>query len=134
MGRVLALRTSGEDGTSHGGFRWPESGFVEAPDFSCEPTCGRGLHALLWGEGEAGNLRWDDPKALWQVVAVESADIIDLGGKIKFPRCEVVHVGTAAPRRPATEAPRRPDTAAPSSYAGGTLSLGSTATVLQVSA
>src|SRR5690348_926704 len=58
MAKVLALRTSRADGTSHGGFKWPESGIVEAPDFSPRKICGYGLHALLWGEGSCGHLRW----------------------------------------------------------------------------
>ena len=39
---VLVLRTVNADGTSHGGFRWPDSGAVEAPDWSPVAECGQG--------------------------------------------------------------------------------------------
>jgi hypothetical protein len=90
--RVLVLRTCNADMTSHGGFRWPESGPVEAPDWSPEPECGNGLHGWLWGEGD-GNLGDWSPDAKWLVVSVVAADVIDLGGKVKFPRGEVVYCG-----------------------------------------
>jgi hypothetical protein len=94
--RVLILRTCkrNSDGqlTAHGGFVWPESGPVEAPDWSPEPECGGGLHGLLWGEGDGGLLRWSDDAA-WLVVAVEAGSTVDLGGKVKFPRGEVVFCG-----------------------------------------
>ena len=92
MGTVLCLRTCDAARRGHGGFQWPESGLVEAPDWSPEPRCGEGLHGLLWGEGEASHLR-AAADAQWLVVAVDAADIVDLGGKVKFPRGEVVYCG-----------------------------------------
>jgi hypothetical protein len=91
--RVLVLRTCKRepDGrlTAHGGFVWPESGLVASPDWNPEPICGYGLHGLLWGEGDGNLLNWDDTAA-WLVVAVDASSIVDLGGKVKFPRGEVV--------------------------------------------
>jgi hypothetical protein len=92
MNKVLCLRTCDAQRRGHGGFQWPESGPVEAPDWSPAPCCGRGLHGLLWGEGEASQLS-DFEDAVWLVVAVDAADIVDLGGKVKFPRGEVVYCG-----------------------------------------
>jgi hypothetical protein len=89
---VLVLRTCAADMTSHGGFVWPESGPVEAKDWTSEPVCGGGLHGLLWGEGEGGLVSWD-ADAKWLVVEVEAASVVDLGGKVKFPRGAVVHCG-----------------------------------------
>ena len=31
---------------------------------------------------------------LWVVVAVVAKEIVDLGGKVKFPRCRILHVGS----------------------------------------
>ena len=89
---VLILRTCDADMTSRGGFRWPESGPVEAPDWNHEPTCGGGLHGFLWGEGNGGLASWDDD-ARWLVVRVLAADVVDLGDKVKFPRGDVVFIG-----------------------------------------
>jgi len=89
---VYVLRTCNPDMTSYGGFRWPESGPVEAPDWDASPHCGNGLHGFFWGEGDGGLASWDE-NAKWLVVAVESSTIVDIGGKVKFPRGEVVFVG-----------------------------------------
>ena len=80
------LRTCNADGTSYNGFVWPETGMVECPDWSPEPECGNGLHALLNGEGGSSHLDWTDG-ARWQLVGFD--EYVDLGGKTKFPRCEV---------------------------------------------
>jgi hypothetical protein len=89
---VLVLRTCNADMTSHGGFKWPESGLVEAPDWRDDGKCGGGLHGLLWGEGNGALLNWSEG-VKWIVCRVPAADIRELRGKVKFPRCEVVFVG-----------------------------------------
>ena len=89
---VYVLRTCASDMTSHGGFKWPESGPVEAPDWDPKPECGNGLHGLLWGEGHGALLDWS-PSARWLVIKVPGSDIVDLDGKVKFPRGEVVFCG-----------------------------------------
>ena len=89
---VLVLRTSNKDRISYGGFQWPESGPVEAPDWSPEPICGRGLQGALWGEGNGSLFNWKDD-SVWQVVEVLEKDIVDLVGKVKFPRGNVVFSG-----------------------------------------
>ena len=47
MAKVYVLRTCNPDLISHEGFQWPESGFVEAPDWEITGNCGNGLHGLL---------------------------------------------------------------------------------------
>ena len=89
---VLVLRTCAADMTSHGGFRWPEKGKVEAPDWDPVPECGNGLHGFLWGEGD-GSLASFDASARWLVVSVEADAVVELEGKVKFPRGTVLHCG-----------------------------------------
>ena len=89
---VLVLRTCAADMTSYEGFRWPESGPVEAKDWNAKPECGHGLHGLLWGEGDGGLLAFARD-ARWLVVEVPAGSTIDLAGKVKFPRGVVVHCG-----------------------------------------
>ena len=99
--RVLVLRVCRADLTSPSidanGFRWPEAGEVAAPDWDPYPRCGGGLHGWLWGEGKVhGNIGQDvidDPKSRWLIVEVLKSDVVELPGKVKFPRGEVVFVG-----------------------------------------
>ena len=91
---AYVLRSDSPSGVSYGGFQWPESGPVEAPDWNDRAECGGGLHGLLWGCGNAELLR--DPRdtdTRWRVVKVLAADVVDLCGKVKFPRGEVVYFG-----------------------------------------
>ena len=89
---VLVLRTCGPNMESYRGFIWPKTGHVEAPDWSPEPTCGRGLHGLLWGEGDGSMLNWN-ADANWMVLRVETDCLVDLGRKVKFPACEIEFCG-----------------------------------------
>ena len=77
-------------------FLWPESGSVECSDWKPTAECGNGLHGWLWGEGDlsASGGVWEMTDAKWLVVRVAKADVVDLGGKVKFPRGEVVFCGT----------------------------------------
>ena len=95
MDRVLVLRTCDENMRSFGGFQWPESGNVSAPDWDPKPECGNGLHGLLWGEGD-GSLLYGRAASKWLVCSVDPERIVDLDGKVKFPECEVVHAGDMA--------------------------------------
>jgi hypothetical protein len=79
------LRTCSADGTSQGGFVWPLKGAVECPDWKPTEKCGNGFHALLNGLGDAGLVNTGDVR--WQLVGFD--EYVDLGGKVKFPRCEV---------------------------------------------
>ena len=90
---VLVLRTCDQDHRSYGGFQWPELGPVECPDWNPSPVCGGGLHGLLWGAGD-WTLVDISPDAVWKVARVLASEIVDLGGKVKFPRGEVVYSGT----------------------------------------
>ena len=88
---VLCLRTVKADGTAYDGFKWPALGFVEAPDWEPTVECGHGLHGYLRGCGDADSIDWG---GLFQVVKVIESEIVDLDGKVKFPRCEVIFTGS----------------------------------------
>ena len=92
-GKALALRTCNPDMTSHGGFEWPKTGRVKCADWSKEAVCGKGLHGLLWGEGDGSLL--GKPNYPHLVVEIDESDKVDLQGKVKFPSCIVVHCGDA---------------------------------------
>ncbi len=89
---VLVLRTCNGDLTSKNNFTYPTSGPVQCPDWQPTAECGNGLHGLLWGQGSGVLLNWE-PSAKWLVLRVETGDIVDLRGKVKFPKGEVVHCG-----------------------------------------
>ncbi len=92
---ACVLRSSDHERKSHEGkFQWPELGPVEAPDWDPKRECGNGLHGLPWGIGDWSLCRCQDPKAVWQVVEVEETSLVDLGGKVKFPRGTVIYSGT----------------------------------------
>ena len=91
MTKHLILRTCNADMQSHGGFQWPRSGPVAAPDWDPVEGCGMGLHGFLRGEGDGELADWHI-EALWVVAEVET--FVDLGGKVKFPNAEVIFVGT----------------------------------------
>lgn len=100
--RVLVLRTVPKDGRTgqNQEFTWPlEVGaVVEAPDWSATRECGGGLHGWLYGAGDhtmAGE-GVADPETLWLVVEVILAEIVDLDGKVKFPRCTIRFIGDRA--------------------------------------
>jgi len=78
----------------HGGFKWPGSGAVSCPDWNERAECGNGLHGWLMGEGDIGvSDHATSDGAKWLVCAVWSADVVDLGQKVKFPRAWVVFCG-----------------------------------------
>ena len=90
---VYFLRTCNADMTSHNGFVWPESGWVEAPDWNGRAECGGGLHGLPWGRGDGSLLNWDTA-AKWLVFRARPAETVAIdGAKSKVRRAEVVHVG-----------------------------------------
>ena len=90
------LRCCDKDLRSHGGFQWPGQGLVEASDWNPKAECGQGLHGWLWGEGDvsASGSTHEDPESIWIVARVMQSEIVELGGKVKFPRAWVEFVGT----------------------------------------
>ena len=88
---MLVLKSLPASMKAYGGFQWPESGAVFAPDWKPTEECGNGLHGWLWGAGDAG-LRCMDDDAKWLVLSVPS-DFVDLGQKVKFPSCEIKYLG-----------------------------------------
>jgi len=94
---VLCLRTCDAglcSAYSHvrGGFQWPASGPIEAPDWNPEAHCGEGLHGWLWGEGD-GSLGYWTESATWIVFAAAAVEVVDLDGKVKVPRAFVLFAG-----------------------------------------
>jgi hypothetical protein len=92
-----ALKTVSKNMTSFAvnanGFKWPKRGRVACKDWNDRQECGGGLHALLNGEGYAGLLSWE-PDSVWLVLAIpDTVKIIDLIGKVKFPKCSVIFSG-----------------------------------------
>jgi len=90
---IHMVRTCPEDGVSRNGFKWPDEGYVECPDWDPDPVCGGGLHGCLYGEGESNLLNWNQG-AIWRLVAVEPDEVVYLGGKVKVPRAWVIYSGT----------------------------------------
>jgi hypothetical protein len=89
----LVMKVVGPDMRSYGGFLWPESGYVEAPDWDPQPACGRGLHGWLNGQGDYTCQSFTEiDGAKWLILEVDN--FIDLVGKVKFQSCTVVHCGT----------------------------------------
>jgi hypothetical protein len=86
---VLVLRTVAADMSSSYGFTWPENGPVEASDWEPTKECGNGLHGWLWGAGD-WSLKVQAEKIRWLVVEVAESSLIDLEGKVKFPKGNVV--------------------------------------------
>jgi hypothetical protein len=118
---VLVLRTCDAQLRSNDGkFVWPAEGRVEAPDWRPKPSCGNGLHGLLWGEGDGSLLDWSET-ARWLVVEIPADTLVDLKGKVKFPAGDVVHVGD---RCSATEFLAAHPGAAGRAIAGGTSTSG----------
>ena len=90
----LVLRTCNPDMLSYGGFRWPTSGPVEAPDWDPAPKCGQGLHGLRRGIGDY-DLLSIAPDAKWLVVKVRADELVAIDkDKVKFRRGEVVYCGS----------------------------------------
>jgi len=89
---VLVLRSCKADMTSKNGFVWPKAGPVECADWNPKPECGNGLHGLSLGQQDPGV--WLEE--LCQVVRVAEGDIVDLRGKVKFPKGVVVYTGDIA--------------------------------------
>ena len=92
--KVLCLRCCNPDGTSHGGYVWPQVGDVAKPEqWSPKAECGDGLHGWPWGTA-FGDGKEPDYQGLWIVFAASPEDVIDLGGKVKVRECTVIYRGT----------------------------------------
>ena len=46
--------------TFYGGFVWPSTGHVEAPDWKPTKDYNNGLHGFLWGEGNGNLVNWKE--------------------------------------------------------------------------
>ena len=94
---ILVLRNCRDDGSSHNGFVWPESGFVECPDWVDNEVCGNGLHGLPWGVGSVSYF-YEEP-AKWLVFVASTAKgryvhgVGDFTDKCKSASARVVYCG-----------------------------------------
>ena len=92
-GNVLIVKCVRSDGTSHGGFQWPESGPVTPDTWSEEPTCeSGGLFGWPWGVGLGGG-KQPDYQGRWIVFSAEPSDVVDLDDKCKARCGNVVYCG-----------------------------------------
>ena len=89
---IYLLKVVSKDMTGYGGFVWPMSGKVSAPDWDPSPECGGGLHGWLWGEG-AGGAANIEPDSRWLVLRARADQVVDLGGKVKVPEADVAFCG-----------------------------------------
>ena len=92
---TFVLRTSDKDRRARSNFQWPESGYVEAPDWRPTAECGQGLHGLLLGKGDYSHLKLGSD-ATWQIVEVYEDTVVNIGEKVKFPFGWVVYSGRSA--------------------------------------
>lgn len=93
---LILKRINKKDRTSYGGFVWPISGTVEAPDFNSEQKCGGGLHGWPWGIGlgEGSSFNFADDE--WLILSAKPSDVIgelDRGWKCKAKKVEIAYTG-----------------------------------------
>ena len=101
--KILVLRTCTRNDqgqlTGYGGFPWPESGPVTAPErwnpewgkqpddlilgYGLDIQCGGGLHGISEIDDDWGMLNWDIG-AQAMIVATDATKLIRVGAKIKF--------------------------------------------------
>ena len=91
---TFVLRTSDKNRISRNNFQWPESGYVEAPDWEPTRECGNGLHGLKLGKGDYSCLSRESD-ATWQIVEVYEDVIVNLDNKIKYPFGWVAYSGNS---------------------------------------
>ena len=91
--KVLVLRTCDENLKSrHGSFQWAAvGGETIAPDWNNSPECGNGLHGWLWGCGD-WSLKDGSKNPKWLILEVDADEIINLAGKVKFPKAKTLLV------------------------------------------
>ena len=87
---VIVMRSCPKSMITTNGFQWPKKGIVKCHDWKPTKDCGSGLHGLLSGQNDPG--QWYKDGVILGL-EVEKDSIIDLGGKVKFPKCKVVYCG-----------------------------------------
>jgi hypothetical protein len=81
--RVLLVKCINRDGTSYGGFRWPQSGPVKPDKWSRTPDCDSGgLFGWPWGL-HVGDGKDPDALADWIVFTAKPENVILVGCKAK---------------------------------------------------
>ena len=95
MNTSMVLRICKADMTGYNGFIWPTKGHVEAPDWEATQECGNGLHGWFEAQGDASYSNYlNEPGAKYLVLKVKTDSIIHFDGKCKFPKADVVFVGS----------------------------------------
>ena len=79
-------------------FKYPTSGTVVCPDWNPYPSCGNGLHGWKNGQGKRDSVFWKtefSKRDYWMVLLVSKSkkNLIELDGKLKFHKGEVVFTG-----------------------------------------
>ena len=100
----LVLRTCNANMKAYGGFKWPETGTVSAPDWDPKPECGNGLHGLLHGCGYTNYLS-KEPDAKWLVVAVPKGTCVDIDRRSSFRHAKLC---MQAPKKKQSEGSLKP--------------------------
>ena len=83
VGRVWIVKCVNNDGTSHDGFVWPESGPVRPLKCSRAADCDSGgLFGWAWGM-RLGEGKEPDYRARWIVFSAPPDQVIEVAGKVK---------------------------------------------------
>ena len=94
-GKILVVRVVDKDHKSFGGFQNPKKvgEIIEAPDWEKSNNCGKGIHGWPWGLSREGK-EAQDPTMIWQVCEVlDPENVVDLGGKCKWQKLKLIHLG-----------------------------------------
>ena len=94
MEKVLVLKSVNKNMSSghDSSFIYPTSGEVVCPNFKNNSECGNGLHGWLWAIGDY-SLKIKSINAKWLVIEVDKDSIIDLNGKVKFEKGNIIFCG-----------------------------------------
>ena len=96
MSKSYVLKVVRSDMTTRNGFKWGGVGETTvAQDWAPTKECGNGLHGWLNGIGDISCQSISaEPGALWLTLEVDTLDVIDLSGKVKFPRALTLFMGS----------------------------------------
>jgi hypothetical protein len=96
MGNIVrVLRTVRDDLTSYKRFKYPESGYVECPDWEPTTGCGYGLHGITKDiNGYNISKQYNTFNIKWMVLEVNSDNIIAIDNKkVKFKCGNIIYCG-----------------------------------------
>lgn len=77
------------------GWNLVPGGETEAFDWYPSLVCGGGLHLWAWAQGDLSvSAIWGRSDVLWLAVEYEASSAVDLGGKVKVPKCKTLAVSS----------------------------------------